>query len=80
LSEIWRLKLHIIKVFWTIMRCTERHMNITEGVGEDVGDLGRYWDIAEKVRATMGNMKRDLDMEREIMVIWNAQTDWGATR
>jgi hypothetical protein len=29
------------------MGCKERHMDITEGVREAMGDIRRYWNITE---------------------------------
>jgi hypothetical protein len=41
------------------MGCTERHKNLSEVVGQD---MGRYWDFTVGVRDFMGNEERDLVM------------------
>jgi hypothetical protein len=53
LSEIQKLKLHTLETFWATMGCTERHKDLSERVKEDMGDMGRYWDIKDGVRDIM---------------------------
>jgi hypothetical protein len=52
-SEIQKLKMHIFKTFWDTIGCTEKHMNLTEGAREDMGDMERYWDITKRVKDIM---------------------------
>jgi hypothetical protein len=52
-SEIHKLKMHTLKMFWDTMGCTEKHRDLSEGAREDMGDIERYWDIRESVRDIM---------------------------
>jgi hypothetical protein len=61
-SEIQKLKIHIFGLFWDTIRCTEKHMDLSEEAREDMGDMDRYWDITEGVRDIMGNNERDWAM------------------
>jgi hypothetical protein len=45
--------MHIFKTFWDTIGCTEKHMNLTEGAREDMGDMERYWDITKRVKDIM---------------------------
>jgi uncharacterized protein involved in copper resistance len=50
--------MHIFKMFWDTIRCTEDHKDLSERAREDMGDMERYWDITEGVRDIMGNKER----------------------
>jgi hypothetical protein len=50
--------MHIFKMFWDTIRCTEEHKDLSEGAREDKGNMERYWDITEGVRDIMGNKER----------------------
>jgi hypothetical protein len=39
-SEIQKLKMHIFKMFWDTIRCTEKHKDLSEGARVDMGDGG----------------------------------------
>jgi hypothetical protein len=54
--------MHIFQMYWDIIRCTEKHKDLSEEAREDMGDMERYWDITEGVRDIMGNKERDLAM------------------
>jgi hypothetical protein len=54
-SEIQKLKIHIFKMFWDTIRCTKKHMDLSEDAIEDMGDMERYRDITEGVGDIMGN-------------------------
>jgi hypothetical protein len=56
-SEIQKLKMHIFKMFWDTIRCTEDHKDLSERAREDMGDMERYWDITEGVRDIMGTRR-----------------------
>jgi hypothetical protein len=58
-SEIQKLKMHIFKMFWDTMWCTEKNKNLSEGSREDMGDMEGYWDLTEGVRDIMGDKERD---------------------
>jgi hypothetical protein len=57
--EIQKLKMHIFKMFWDTMWCTEKHKNFSEGSRENMGDMEGYWDFTEGVRDIMGDKERD---------------------
>jgi hypothetical protein len=61
-SEIQKLKMHIFKMFWDTIGCTEKHKDPSEAAKEDMGDIKRYWDITEGVRDIIGNKERDWAM------------------
>jgi hypothetical protein len=61
-SEIQKLKMHIFKMFWDTIGCTEKHKDSSEAAKEDMGDIKRYWDITEGVRDIIGNKERDWAM------------------
>jgi hypothetical protein len=61
-SEIQKLKMHILEMFWDTIGCTEKHRDLSEGAREDMGDMEKYWDIREGVRDIMGNKERDWAM------------------
>jgi hypothetical protein len=61
-NEILNLKMHIFKMFWDTIRCTEKHKDLSEGAREDMGDMERYWDIKEGVRDILENKERDWAM------------------
>jgi hypothetical protein len=63
-SEIQKLKIHIFKMFWDTIRCTEKHMDISEEAIEDMGNMERYRDITEGVKDIMGNNERDWGHDR----------------
>jgi hypothetical protein len=50
--------MHIFKMYWDTIRCTEEHKDLSEGAREDMGDIERYGDIREGVRDIMGNKER----------------------
>jgi hypothetical protein len=54
--------MHIFKMFWDTIRCTEKHKDLSGGGREDMGDMERYWDIPEGVRDIMENKERDWAM------------------
>jgi hypothetical protein len=62
-SEIQKLKIHIFKMFWDTIRCTEKHKDLSEGSREDMGDMEKYRDIMNGVRNIMGNKERDRQVE-----------------
>jgi hypothetical protein len=46
-------------MFSDTMGCTERHKDLSEGVRENMGAMGRrYSDITKKVRNIMGTKRR----------------------
>jgi hypothetical protein len=47
--------MHIFKMFWDTIKCTEKYMDLSEGAREDMEDMERYRDITEGVRDIMGN-------------------------
>jgi hypothetical protein len=61
-SEIQKLKMHILEMFWDTMWCTEKHKNLFEGSREDMDEMERYWDFTEGIRDIMGDKKRDWAM------------------
>jgi hypothetical protein len=54
-SEIQKLKMHIFKMFWDTIGCTEKDRDLSEGARKYMGDMERYWDIAEGVRDIIFN-------------------------
>jgi hypothetical protein len=54
--------MHIFKMFWDTMWCTEKHKNLSEGSREDMGDMERYWDFREGVSYIIGDKERDWAM------------------
>jgi hypothetical protein len=38
-SEIKKLKMHIFKMFWDTIRCTEKHKDLSEEARVDMGDM-----------------------------------------
>jgi uncharacterized protein involved in copper resistance len=54
--------MHIFKMFWDPIRCTKKHIDLSEEAREDMGEIERYWDITEGVRYIMGNKERDWSM------------------
>jgi hypothetical protein len=39
--EIQKLKMHIFKMFWDTIGCTEKHMDFSEGARENMRDMER---------------------------------------
>jgi hypothetical protein len=56
-SEIQKLKMHILKLFWDTMWCTEKHKNFSEGSWEDMGDMDGYWDFTEGAGTSWGTTR-----------------------
>jgi hypothetical protein len=52
-----------MSVFWAIMGYTEEQKDITEAIRDAKGGMGRYWNLIEGSRGTLGCPERGLAKE-----------------
>jgi hypothetical protein len=55
--------MHSMSVFWAIMGYTEKQKDITEAIRDAKGGMGRYWNLIEGSRGTLGCPERGLAKE-----------------
>jgi hypothetical protein len=69
LKKKLKLKMHNINLFWAIMGYTENHKDIKEAIRDAKGGMGRYCNLMEDSRGTLGCPERGLAIEGFLIVI-----------